>query len=183
MASSSSKSRFAPYVIKTVKPFKTEPVELSTTDIATINYITNSSYDKLLKEEEKSQELFNMIPQRTLAIPTFFVVAFPYDIRVTRSLNTISLECTNINENLLFKTKDIRVINVLAPSMFKVLINKDVLDAGSAQYDKNKKKLTITVATVTQTILRCIIFFNIFYNNRVKWTVPKYLTNIFGKNV
>lgn len=202
MTSTSTKKRFTPYKKTSLKPknvkkivseyqnINKEPTTIMIIDtdepLKEFNISSkNDLYEQLIKVQQRLDLKFKLSPQIELKPPLYFIVAFPppqYNITCNIRPNFIIINCLNIDEQLLFKSTNYKVLNRLSQMSFKVLINDDLLSISSVNYEKYKKSLDITVKknySPQVSIKKCIIYFNIFYEPQQHWTVPEYLINIF----
>ncbi|UZE89711.1 hypothetical protein [Parapoynx stagnalis nucleopolyhedrovirus] len=191
MASKSVKSlRPTPYskpkkIVQNVKlgKFKTETIDVDKS-ITPIQFTEkNESFEKLLVAEQKVNEVIQLLPPVKVPIPVYFVVAFSppiYPINFVNRISETTVQCTNINENLLFSNIDLKMINFIAPSNFKLLINNKFISIQNVTYDKSKNALKIVINKYTDPIKKSVIYFCLFNVSRRPWTVPKYLVDMFN---
>jgi hypothetical protein len=176
-------------VVQNVRKLETENVVVELDKIIkTIEFRKkNASFEKLLNAEKsakKAEEQVNLLKVK-VPNPIYFVLVFnrpTYVINILPKSNETIIECTNINENLLFPDKDSKIINRLSVSDFKVSLNNNIKDntIKSVTYEKTKTILKIVIDKYNGNIQKCIIYYCIFKKQNISWTVPQYLIKIFN---
>ncbi|AVA31120.1 ac132 [Oxyplax ochracea nucleopolyhedrovirus] len=159
------------------------------------NFVESENFKKLNEIKRKVEKIFDFLSKVNIFNDSFniqkFIIVFAnpsYTINYKLYTNIyneyqITLQCYNVDKDILFKNENEYVINRLSNKAFKVQLEQDVItDIDTVTYKSQQKILKIFVKFkkenfVNEILDRAIIYYNILYTDK-DWNVSEKLKKV-----